>query len=259
MRIGAILPFDALADNPLDGHLRAAGGWARSAAVLERLGYDSIWVFDAVGRGFILPDPLMALMAAAVATTTVELGTGVLQLPLRNTVDTAWRALTLHHLSGGRFLFGVGPGSTKADFDALGVDYTARFAAFKDQLDDLQTLFRTGRLGASDLRPWPDALGGPAVLIGAWRGPWVVRAAAAQGWIASAAHNGDATLADAISRFRDAGGTRAVVTNVQVGRNIGPAIERLHRLRAMGFDDGVAFDLKPTEERLAAVLDAARS
>ena len=78
----------------------------------------------------------------------------------------------------------------------------------------------------------------------------------AAGWIASAVHSDDDALAEALARYRDAGGERAVVTNLQVGDDVGPTIERLHRLADMGFDDASIFDLRPTRERLAAIRAA---
>lgn len=58
MRLGAALP---IAD--LSGGSLKPGSMARAAKIIERLGYSSIWSFDAVGRGFMLPDPLMGLAA----------------------------------------------------------------------------------------------------------------------------------------------------------------------------------------------------
>jgi hypothetical protein len=126
----------------------------------------------------------------------------------------------------------------------------------------LRHLLRTGRdeVTGADLTPWPDALGGPPLLLAAWRGSWVERAAReADGWIASAAHNDDAVLAGALGRYRDAGGRRAIVTNVRVERELAPAVERLQRLGELGFDDCVALVVRPNEERLAALLEQVRS
>jgi alkanesulfonate monooxygenase SsuD/methylene tetrahydromethanopterin reductase-like flavin-dependent oxidoreductase (luciferase family) len=250
MRLGAALPVFGFAGRPVDSR-----HFAEASQRIERLGYASIWVFDAVGRGFILPDPLMGLMLAATVTERVELGTGVLQLPIRKTTELAHRILTLYLVAGDRLLLGVGPGSTEDDFRAFGGDYEARMARFAEQLPKLRELLRSGKHGETDLTPWAATSGGPPIFYGAWRGSWVERAAReADGWIASAMHNDDATLADAIARFRDAGGKRAVVTNVQVGPEIGPALERLLHLRELGFDDAVALDLSPDEERLEALL-----
>jgi len=251
VRLGASLPILGLGGQPV-----GAGTFADGARLLERLGYDSLWVFDAVGRGFMLPDPLMALTIAATVTERVELGTGVLQLPIRNAAEVAHRALTLHLVADGRLLLGVGPGSTPADFVAFGGDFTQRMTRFADELPSFRELLRSGKAEGVDLTPWAATAGGPPVYYAAWRGRWVERAAKeADGWIASAAHNDDATLADAIARFREAGGTRAIVTNVQLAADIGPGIERLARLRELGFDDGVVLDLAASEPRFAAVRE----
>lgn len=252
MRLGAALPITGPG-----GGLADARTFADGARMLEEIGYSSVWVFDAVGRGFMLPDPLMALAVAATATSGVELGTGVLQLPIRRTAELAHRILTLHLIAGERLLLGVGPGSTEDDFRAFGSSYEQRFARFAEQLPRLRRLLATGRDDAVDLTPWPAAIGGPRIFYGAWRGPWVERAATdADGWIASAENNDDDTLADALARFRDAGGGRAVVTNVQVRGEVAPAIERLLGLRELGFDDAVVLDLLPDRDRLSAILAA---
>ena len=60
---------------------------------------------------------------------------------------------------------------------------------------------------------------------------------------------------------RAAGGGRAVVTNVQAADDLGPVIERINHLGALGFDDVVAIDFTASTERMAAIaegtLDAA--
>ncbi len=252
MRLGAALPVSSLAGGPL-----VPGSLAESAALLERLGYRSIWVFDAVGRGFALPDPFMALSVAATATESIELGSGIIQLPIRNVAEVAHRAFTLGVVAGPRVLFGIGPGSTEADFVTFGADFKTRFARFDQQRRELEEWLSSGSHDGRTLSPWPAAEGGPPILLAGWRGPWVERAATeSAGWIASGANADDATLADAIDRYRQAGGERAIVTNVQVAENIDETVQRLGHLAELGFDDAVVFDLTPTEERLAAVRAA---
>lgn len=254
MRLGSALTITPIDDSGGSGH---GGVLAWSAAVIEELGYESIWVFDAVGRGFLLPDPLMALTAAAGATDRVELGTGIMQLPIRNEVEVAHRVLTLELVAPGRVLFGVGPGSTERDFDVFGGSFADRFTTFDRQWRNLQALVRDGKVGDRDLSPPDSALGGPTLMLAGWRGRWVERAATeSKGWIASAMYADDDQLADGIERFRAAGGERAIVTNLQVGDDLAPAIERLGRLAGMGFDDAVVFDLTPTRNRLAALRES---
>jgi len=250
VRLGAALPISTG-----DGSAPPSGAFADNAALLEQLGYESLWVFDAIARGFMLPDPLMALTVAATVTERVELGTGVVQLPLRNTVELAHRVLTLHHIAPGRLLFGVGPGSTEQDFRAVGAQYRDRFRNFNEEWPRLRRLLRTGTDGDVDLTPW--TAGGPRLLLGAWRGPLVTRAATeADGWIASAAYNDDAGLADGLARFRGAGGRRAIVTNIDVPSDVGAAVARVRALEAMGFDDAVVFDRRPGEDRFRTIREA---
>jgi alkanesulfonate monooxygenase SsuD/methylene tetrahydromethanopterin reductase-like flavin-dependent oxidoreductase (luciferase family) len=231
---------------------------ADAARRIEAAGFESAWTFDSVGRGTLRPDPLMALAVAGTVTRTIELGTGVFQVPLRNPVELAQRVLTTHLVSGRRLLFGVGAGSTAADFAALGLDFDSRFRRLGESLDIMGRLWKGESVGGASLAPiWPALQGGPPVLIGSWAGSkWIERAAREfDGWIGSGARSSWRALREGIARFRDLGGKRAIVTNVRVDLDsaaaspAGPedpcdlkgtpeiARERLHRLREWGYDD----------------------
>jgi alkanesulfonate monooxygenase SsuD/methylene tetrahydromethanopterin reductase-like flavin-dependent oxidoreductase (luciferase family) len=252
MRLGVVLPVINSEGKTLRGQQ-----FADQAALVEELGYDSIWAFDSAGRGYMLPDPMMILTVAATVTKRVELGVGVLQLPIRSPADTAVRAFTLQQVSSHRFVLGVGAGSTKADFDAFGADFEHRFESFEKCLATLRDLLQFGRSNGTDLTPWRSVLGGPPVLLAGWRGPWIERAAMeASGWIASARHADDATLASGIERFRTAGGRRAVVTNVSCDGEPSEVVARLRRLADMGFDDAVVFAPRPDADRYRAIREA---
>jgi alkanesulfonate monooxygenase SsuD/methylene tetrahydromethanopterin reductase-like flavin-dependent oxidoreductase (luciferase family) len=231
---------------------------ANAARRIEAAGFESAWTFDSVGRGTLRPDPLMALAVAGTVTRTIELGTGVFQVPLRNPVELAQRVLTTHLVSGGRLLFGAGAGSTAADFAALGLDFDSRFRRLGESLDIMGRLWKGESVGGASLAPiWPAVQSGPPVLIGSWAGSkWIERAAREfDGWIGSGARSSWRALREGIARFRDLGGKRAIVTNVRVDLDSpaaspdGPedpcdlkgtleiARERLHRLREWGYDD----------------------
>jgi alkanesulfonate monooxygenase SsuD/methylene tetrahydromethanopterin reductase-like flavin-dependent oxidoreductase (luciferase family) len=267
MRLGVNLPMTAADGSPLTGDRLIDG-----ARMIERAGFDGLWCFDAIARGFILPDPLIAVSVAAAVTERVTVGTCILQVPLRRPVELAHRVLTAHLVSRGRLLLGVGAGSTRADFEAVGVDFDARMRALDDALAVMRPLWRGEAVGAASLTPWPAALGGPPVLIGSWRGKqWITRAATTfDGWIASAAKTSYATLADGIRRYREAGGRRAIVTNIPADLSapttpLGDdepfhlrcapevAAERMERLAALGFDDAVLMRHTQTERDLAAM------
>ena len=69
----------------------------------ERLGYDSAWVAEAYGS-----DAATVLAWLAAQTSTINLGSAVLQIPARSPAMTAMTAATLDQLSGGRFRLGLG-------------------------------------------------------------------------------------------------------------------------------------------------------
>jgi alkanesulfonate monooxygenase SsuD/methylene tetrahydromethanopterin reductase-like flavin-dependent oxidoreductase (luciferase family) len=173
--------------------------------------------------------------------------------------------LTLHGLSGGRFSAGLGAGSTRADFDAVGVDYEARFHTFGTSLATLRKLFDGEQSGAANLHPWPNTRGGPPILIGSWHsGPWLRRAAVDyDGWIASGLTSFN-IIAEGIRRFRDAGGRRAVLGTVSTNLRapsaqltddepfhlrcgLEAAGERLQRIVELGYDDVLLTSLDHTE------------
>jgi alkanesulfonate monooxygenase SsuD/methylene tetrahydromethanopterin reductase-like flavin-dependent oxidoreductase (luciferase family) len=248
----------ALPSGGRSGPALGAPSLADAARQIEAAGFQSAWAFDAIGRGFLLADPLIALSIAATVTRHLELGTGVLQVPLRNPVELAQRVLTTHLVSGGRLRLGVGAGSTAADFQALGIEFASRFRRLDESLSIMRRLWAGERVNGASLEPiWPDARGGPPVLIGSWAGSrWIERAAREfDGWVASGARSSWRLLREGITRFRGLGGRRAIVTNVAVDVQSGSASpdgpddpcdlrcprdaarDRLHRLRELGFDE----------------------
>jgi len=244
---------------------------ADAARAVEAAGFSSAWAFDSIGRGWLHADALVALAVAASVTRGLELGTGVLQVPLRNPVELAQRVLTTHLVSGGRLLFGVGAGSTAGDFEALGLDFATRFRRLDESLGIMRRLWAGERVNGASLAPvWPAVVGGPPVLIGSWAGSrWIPRAAKEfDGWVGSGARSSCGALREGIKRFRDLGGRRAVVTNVRVDLDAatpspdGPddpfdlrcppsvARERLGALVALGFDDVVLVPKRYDAEHL---------
>jgi len=65
--------------------------------------------------------PLLCLAHAASVTTRIRLATGLLILPYYHPVTLAREIQTLWHLSGGRFVLGVGPGWDQHEFESLGM------------------------------------------------------------------------------------------------------------------------------------------
>src|ERR1019366_1441447 len=78
-------------------------GAAEAVAEAERLGFDSIWTAEAYGSDCLTP---LAWWGAS--TERVKLGTAIVQMSARQPTATAMAAMTLDHLSGGRFILGLG-------------------------------------------------------------------------------------------------------------------------------------------------------
>lgn len=238
------------------------------AQLIERIGFDGIWLGDSVGRAnWPVPDPLLWLSAAAAGTQRIELGTCILQVPLRRPVELAQRLMALHVLSGGRFSAGLGSGSTLADFEAVGVPYAERFHILAEALPTIKRLCRGERVGAAHLEPWSDSAGGPPILVGSWHsGIWVRRAASDyDGWLASGFFTTFRQLREGIQRYREAGGKRALVSTIRVNLHVestrfdedaafniecgeAEARERLERLAELGYDDALLTRANHSEE-----------
>jgi alkanesulfonate monooxygenase len=98
---------------------------------IDDLPYEDIWVIDhlLVSKGVYgvsWLDALATLSAAAAVTERVGLGTAALVLPLRHPVTLAKEVASLHHLSAGRFRFGVAVGWDPEEFAAVGVPLKQR-------------------------------------------------------------------------------------------------------------------------------------
>ncbi len=237
MKLGALLgPIASSAAG------RSSRFLAEQARTFEGEGFESLWSVQAIGRGFAITDPFVTLAIAATVTESVQIGTAVVQVPLYHPVDLAHRVFSLMQVCGDRFQFGVGAGSTQKDFDALGRDYETRFRTFSQRVTELRRIFADGKLGDVELSPWPVVRGGPPMLLGAWGGTGVERAARSySGWIASAAYRSPAEVIAALQRYRGAGGRRAVVSTIQLGptTDLGATRAMLSAFATAGFDDAV--------------------
>jgi F420-dependent oxidoreductase-like protein len=78
-------------------------GAQEAVLAAEELGFDSVWTAEAYGS-----DALTPLAWWGARTTKVRLGTAIAQISARTPTATAMAALTLDHLSGGRFVLGLG-------------------------------------------------------------------------------------------------------------------------------------------------------
>jgi len=259
MRIGIVTQPEAFPDDTANAF---AGRLVTLGRKVEALGFAGLWVTDSFGRGRPTLDPLISLGVLSGVTERIELGTGVLQVPLRDPVELAHRVHSLDVLSGGRLRLGIGPGSTRDDFEVVGGDYDQRFKVLPGLLDQMRRVWRGEAVRRKPLQIWPGTEGRPHVLLGAWRNrSWIKLAAqSCEGWIASGIHSSWEDLEAGIRAYREAGGKRALLANVFTDFRPDPvttpimqhakvsllctpqvARERLQRVKQLGFDDVTLF------------------
>lgn len=152
--------------------------WARRA---DRSTLSSLGTIDRIVYGNY--EPLIALAGAAAVTERIKLLTSVLLMPLRlNTALFAKQAATIHHMSGGRLVLGLGVGAREDDFDVSGADMGSRGRLFDRQLEEITRIWAGEEKGfAGPIGPNLDTA--PEVVIGGSVDASFRRAARHSGWI----------------------------------------------------------------------------
>jgi len=149
MRVGVTMPQGV--DHEFAG-LAPAAAWRRSVEVArraERLGFESIWVYDHFNTD---PEPLdeivfesfVLLAALGVSTERVRLGHLVLGAGYRNAALVAKMASTLDVISGGRMELGLGAGWKEDEYVAFGYGFPpikVRLATLSDTLEIVTRMF----------------------------------------------------------------------------------------------------------------------
>ena len=149
MRLGAIVPQGWTGEydgwDPLDA-------WRRSVAVAqqaERLGFESVWVFDhfqtvPIPKDEITFESFTMLSALAALTERVRLGHIVICTAFRNPALTAKMASTMDSISGGRMELGIGAGWKRDEWHAYGYGFpptNERLARLAEDLEVISAMF----------------------------------------------------------------------------------------------------------------------
>jgi len=260
LRIGASIFFTADSIQP-----------AELGVELEAHGFESLWLpehshmplaqRDELGdrqlpeKYEVLYDAFTSLAAVASTTSRILLGTGITLLGIRDPIWTAKTTATLDRLSGGRFVFGIGYGWLRREYESHGIPFDRRRAITSEKLRLVKALWTSEtidfagdhiQLAPSRQGPKPLQHPHPPVHIGAALGPGTKAdlASLADGWIPlgmyrvtpdeiaevqeAAAANGrgplevsvylDYTAAHRIDEMADAGCDRVVVCLPTAGR-----------------------------------------
>jgi probable F420-dependent oxidoreductase len=180
------------------------------ARAVEAAGFESLWVSEhshiPVATASQWPggtgmprfmsrflDPFLSLARAAAVTERIMLGTGIVLLPQRDTIQVAREASTLDFQSGGRLLLGVGAGWNREELANHGTDFGSRFRKMREQTLALKTIwteeqaeFHGALVDFDPIQMWPKPVQQPhlPILIGG-EGPTVLERVLAygDGWI----------------------------------------------------------------------------
>ena len=120
MKFGAFLaPHHPIGEHPM---LQMRND-IKFAEHLDTLGFDEFWVGEHHSTGWeVIASPEMFLAAVGERTHRIKLGTGVVSLPYHHPFNVAQRIVQLDHMTGGRVIFGTGPGALPSDAYTLGID-----------------------------------------------------------------------------------------------------------------------------------------
>ena len=128
------------------------------AQALEARGFESVWAPEhshipssrlsqpasggPLGRQYYdVMDPFVTLAAAAMATTTLKVATGVCLVIQRDTIQTAKLVASLDQVSGGRFLFGIGGGWNQEEMADHGTQFKTRFKRMREQIEAMRAIW----------------------------------------------------------------------------------------------------------------------
>lgn len=164
------------------------------AETAEQLGYQYLCANDHL----LFPNPWLdgpTALAALLSHTSLTLATTISLPVVRGPVVLAKTLSAIDHLSGGRLVVGVGAGSSKRDYEAVGIPFEERWSRFDESIRTLRTLWDPTRTFDGEfystedvtLEPYPAQEDGPPIWIGSWGSKIGLRRVArlGDGWLAS--------------------------------------------------------------------------
>src|SRR6201985_425953 len=199
------------------------------ARALEDRGFDSLWApehshiplsrkspfpggGDVPKRYFDAMDPFVTLTAAAAATKTLKVGTGVCLVAQRDPIQTAKLVASIDQVSGGRFLFGIGNGWNQDELEDHGVKFADRHKVARDRIEAMKAICTKSKpeyhgefvnFAPMMTCPKPVQKPHPPVIVGG-AFPYGARRAIRYGggWVPQAARSGYSEIGDLIPEFR---------------------------------------------------------
>jgi probable F420-dependent oxidoreductase len=251
---------------------------------LEARGFESLWAPEhshipssrrsrpasggELGRQYYdVMDPFVTLTAAAGATKTLKLATGVCLVIQRDTIQTAKLVATLDRISRGRFLFGIGGGWNEEEMADHGTVFKTRFKRMREQVEAMKAIWTEEEpeyhgdiVDFPKMKTWPKPAQKPyppVIVGGAW--PHSARRAIryGDGWVPNASRPAYADVAEFLPQFREmtaaAGRDPAAVPVTIFGA--GEDADRLLRHRDQGVARAVVMLPSAGSDTVLPILD----
>src|SRR3954469_14591797 len=218
MRIGGAMFFTDYSMSPTE-----------LARALEERGFDSLWVpehshiplsrkspfpsgGDVPKKYYDVMDPFVMLGAAAAVTKTLLIGTGICLVAQRDPIQTAKQVASIHQISGGRFLFGVGNGWNEDEMANPGPAFANRHKLARERIEAMKVIWTQNKaeyhgefVNFDPMMTWPKPVQKPhppVIVGGAF--PYSARRAIryGNGWIPQAVRGSYNEIGDLIPEFR---------------------------------------------------------
>jgi F420-dependent oxidoreductase-like protein len=125
-------------------------GATEAIAEAERLGFDSVWTAEAYGSDCLTP---LAWWGAS--TERIRLGTAIVQMSARQPAATAMAAMTMDHLSGGRFVLGLGVSGPQVVEGWYGMPFAKPLARTREYIGILRDIWARKRPVTADGEHYP--------------------------------------------------------------------------------------------------------
>jgi alkanesulfonate monooxygenase SsuD/methylene tetrahydromethanopterin reductase-like flavin-dependent oxidoreductase (luciferase family) len=180
----APLRFGLLVPTLMDTEPCGLARLAEAAVIGDEYPFETLWVGDHLLFHTPILESTVAITVLATMTRRVNVGTNVLQLPLRRPLDVAKTFASISHLSGGRVIMGIGVGGEfEPEWQAAGVSPRERGARCDEALDFLHWYWQgkqvDGRFAVSPGVPiTPGPVGGQVPVWVGGRGAAAIRRAA---------------------------------------------------------------------------------
>ncbi len=111
-------------------------GVVEAVAEADRLGFDSVWAAEAYGSDVLTP-----LAWWGSRTQNVRLGTAIMQMSARQPAAAAMAAITMDHLSGGRFILGLGVSGPQVVEGWYGMPFDKPLARTREYVKIVRDIF----------------------------------------------------------------------------------------------------------------------